>query len=687
MQSPDIFHYTTLESYLGRYFQYRKALNPSFSYALWARKLGVKSPATLHMITKGQRTPGKNLILKLKKDLALNSDEGRFFEILVDLKKHKSHLTASLELMKELESRHPDKGFKLIDHDEFKMISNWYCWALLEMMNLKGFQENPQWIVEKMEYAVSESEIREALATMERMQLLGRDRNGKLIRTSKPLKTRSDRAFEGIRNFHAQVLKNATESLHKHSVEERNFECLTLSMSSSKISDAKKMIRDFVDEFCRKFDDPNANRVHQMQVSLIPATLNLRESKKMKSLIFNFVWSSLVFARSGGVVSNGADDVVKSYAWFLGTKPIQACMEIAPDYLVSKNQIEDILQRGIMTWKIYVTLKELESDWPEDRPFLNFNYNVKSSCTGHEDITFYFGVTNDRVEKIRALYRNPRAFSHIEKYDFKTGQGSGFVWFDKLSPSSPWSPYQQLLGLLMHEMGHVYGSEHVAETIMREDLVPLIHKTIQQPGVSRIIDLLASRIDHTRELYFSENRGFSAYSPALVEPNTAQKEIFKRIFKRDFQRAIWMRFKQGHDENSDNAELTVADESGPLLPQSQWVGGTDPQSPNGYRQERELRGHTLPIVFDPGSKLDFSTSDSQVFRTSYNQREKSFSIPSFVIQGKLILNSDTGESVPVTYSLNKGNYEYIRMLIQLDPQAGMQEFFIAPLVHLPLTVP
>ena len=277
MDQPGIFHFTSLEAYLSRYCQYRKAMNPSFSYAVWAKRIGVKSPATLHMVTNGKRSPGKHLVLKLTREMALNPDESRYFEILVGLKKHKNHLAPSLELMKELEEQHPDKGFKLVEHEEFKMFSNWYCWAILEMVSLKGFKEDPQWIALKLEFAVSAEDIREAMATMERLKLLGRDRNGKLVRTTRPLKTSSDKANEAIKKFHSQVLKNATDSIYKHGVDERNFEALTVCMSSANMPEAKKVIRQFIDDFCRKFDDPNANKVHQMELAFFPLTQNLRE--------------------------------------------------------------------------------------------------------------------------------------------------------------------------------------------------------------------------------------------------------------------------------------------------------------------------------------------------------------------------------------------------------------------------
>lgn len=279
MESPEIYHYTSLEAYLGRYVQYRKSLNPSFSYAVWANKLGVKSAATLHMITNGQRSPGKSLVDKLQRHLALNTEESRYFEILVNLKKHKAKVVPSLQLMKELEDRHPYKGFKLIEHDEFKLISNWYCWAILEMVNLKDFKEDPRWIVEKLEYPVSVDEIKEAMLTMERAGLIGRNRNGKMSRTTKPLTTASDSGAEAIKNYHIQNLKNTIESVNKHTSHERNLESLTLAMPDSDMPEAKKMIRKFVDDFCRRFDNPKASKVFHMGVTLIPLTQDLRRKK------------------------------------------------------------------------------------------------------------------------------------------------------------------------------------------------------------------------------------------------------------------------------------------------------------------------------------------------------------------------------------------------------------------------
>lgn len=279
MDQPSIFQFTALESFLGSAFQHRKALNPSYSYALWARRLGVRSAATLCMITHGQRSPGKSLAEKLKRELALGRDESRYFDILVGLKRSRNQVVPSLRLMQELEKRHPTKGFRLIDHDQFKTMANWYYWCLLEWMNLKSFKEDPEWLASHMEFPVSPAQIREALIVLERLNLVGRNRQGKLVRSSKILTTPTDVANEAIQGFHEESLVNAARSIRKHSVQERDMQCLTLALRPQQLAQAKKVLGAFLDDFCRTFDHPQGKRVYQLQTALFPLTVDPKESK------------------------------------------------------------------------------------------------------------------------------------------------------------------------------------------------------------------------------------------------------------------------------------------------------------------------------------------------------------------------------------------------------------------------
>ena len=188
-------------------------------------------------------------------------------------------------------------------------------------------------------------------------------------------------------------------------------------------------------------------------------------------LLMVLLLSTSVFAKSGGIVGNGADDTTNSYAWFLGTDTIQACYKVSADFPIDKADLEDIIALGFSTWKKYVLDKNLKSAWPSGRPFLNFKYKLSSQCGGSEDITFYFGVRESKIDKILKLYKNPKAFSRFESFDSQKGHGKGYVWFDnRFEEQSFWGPTGQLLGLLVHEIGHVYGCAHVAGTIMREDL-------------------------------------------------------------------------------------------------------------------------------------------------------------------------------------------------------------------------
>ncbi len=399
--------------------------------------------------------------------------------------------------------------------------------------------------------------------------------------------------------------------------------------------------------------------------------------KIISQICFILCLAPLSYGRSGGIVGNGADDVVKAQAWFLGEAPVKVCVETVPGFPVGAREAREVIQKGFSNWRNYTDNKKLRSQWPSNAAYLDFNLQWLDSCDGKEDIAFFLGVLNDRVRSAVKQYQNPKAFNQLESFDPAKGRGKGYVWVshDRDWESLFWRPTQQLHMLLMHEIGHVLGCDHVAGTIMREDLAKFVREASPINLTPAEVSSFPNSIDQARELFFAPARGVSALQSIVVNPTTAQKELFKKILRREISGALWMGFHQGDANESNRGTLFIGDESGDLKPQPVRHLYPSVETAKPHLQLRKLRGGAFNINFDMGSLIDFSSSDSRVFRFVLGDRDTSFPVPGFLLQGNLIINKTTGENVPFTYARNRGSDEYVRLLFRSE--TGSQEFFRA----------
>ena len=72
----NIFRYTDYQKYLNDVFSHRKREDKLFTYGKWAKEIGISSMSGLTMVLKGQREAGKQLQIKLIKNLDLCPEEG-----------------------------------------------------------------------------------------------------------------------------------------------------------------------------------------------------------------------------------------------------------------------------------------------------------------------------------------------------------------------------------------------------------------------------------------------------------------------------------------------------------------------------------------------------------------------------------------------------------------------------------
>lgn len=164
-------------------------------------------------------------------------------------------------------------------------------------------------------------------------------------------------------------------------------------------------------------------------------------------------------------------------AWFVhaqntGDSYVSICAE-APSP-AEADELAWLAHSAFGSWLSYSLFREF---WHEplasDEPVFRNYARVHEKCDGTEDLTIYYGVENERVTAAKQLYDNPLAFSHLESYDEQTGRGIGFIWIAR-APEVLFHQHHRN-ALVLHELGHAFGNDHVAGTIMDADIAGILH--------------------------------------------------------------------------------------------------------------------------------------------------------------------------------------------------------------------
>ena len=215
----------------------------------------------------------------------------------------------------------------------------------------------------------------------------------------------------------------------------------------------------------------------------------------------------------GGMTSGGGNLRLPEdgSAWFLGqNQPIRSCIHLADDFGWNDSQytgsegMQNLIREQFGMWTKYITAKKM--DWREAifRPSVVLVFS--QSCTGDEDLTFYFGQSTDEIDSYRTRFDRPASYSVRTKYDLDKGWGKGFIWFahPKTLDSANYPDFRNttfLRTLIGHELGHVFGVDHAPGTVMDEDVVKIM-KEWQTLGIPA---KAPQTIDWKHELVACEN--------------------------------------------------------------------------------------------------------------------------------------------------------------------------------------
>lgn len=262
-------------------FDGRKRRNPGYSLRAYARDLELPA-SKLSEILRGICGLSAQSATKLAKKLQLTPEESKYFIYAVEAqharsKKSKIHARKMLSELKQSED------FDEISLERFRIISDWWHFAILELTELDDFSSSHEWIASRL--GLSLQVVEDAIERLIDFGLL-ENISGKLIQTHINLATPSGIPSREIRKHHSQILMKAQESLAVCSIEERDFSAMTMVIDDEQMEEAKKLIKDFRRNFDRlmKQSSTKKKRVYTLAIQYFPLDIkencNLQETKQ-----------------------------------------------------------------------------------------------------------------------------------------------------------------------------------------------------------------------------------------------------------------------------------------------------------------------------------------------------------------------------------------------------------------------
>ena len=227
--------------------------NPRYSLRAFARDLNLGS-ARLSEILNSVTGLSREKAEKIAERLGFAANQKDFFCTLVEAEHARSKVKRAIAQTRL--SKYQAPPFSSLEVDHFKIISDWYHFAILELTEVHGFKSDDRWIANAL--GLQEIEVKLAIERLMRLGYLERKRK-KYVQTKNFAQVSSAVPSEAIRKFHRQILKKALDAIDLQSIDQRDLGAITMSVNTKDLPVIQEKIKSFRKELAR-FTQANSQR-------------------------------------------------------------------------------------------------------------------------------------------------------------------------------------------------------------------------------------------------------------------------------------------------------------------------------------------------------------------------------------------------------------------------------------------
>jgi uncharacterized protein (TIGR02147 family) len=266
-----IFEYVDYRFFLTDYFNQQKLIARGFSFRSFAQKAGVSASLLKDILTVRQNLTTQTM-QKYAAAMELGEKEIAYFEALVNFNNASTNNEKN-RFFGEMVNLRGRSAVKFLDTQQYEYFSEWYHAVVRELITHGGLGCDAEAISQCIEPAVSPARIRKSITLLKELGMIY-ENDGNWHASDKVLSSEYQIQSVALKNYHTGMLQRAIESLDINSSDEREFQGLTLSVSTSTFMRMKDRIRAFSDELlamaAAEKDAPD--KVYQINLQMFPLT-------------------------------------------------------------------------------------------------------------------------------------------------------------------------------------------------------------------------------------------------------------------------------------------------------------------------------------------------------------------------------------------------------------------------------
>ncbi|CBW26314.1 conserved hypothetical protein [Halobacteriovorax marinus SJ] len=267
----NIFEYSDYREFLRDFNDMKKRVNPSWSFGLWASKLGLNSISSITMIINGQRHAGKKIQASLINYFNFNSKESYYFEELVKIAKSSKNDPSLTILL--LEQNEDLKSLREENTEQVDLFFNWKAHCIKELSQLKDFTPDGEWVEKRTNNLIKKDEANKLLSALLKNNFLEESEIGgkKTLVAVGAIHPTKEVTMDAAKAYHKGLMENSYEAINIDK-NKRALHASTLSVLREDLPKAKELIREFQMKFSEEIEQNPADEVYQLNIQFFPLT-------------------------------------------------------------------------------------------------------------------------------------------------------------------------------------------------------------------------------------------------------------------------------------------------------------------------------------------------------------------------------------------------------------------------------